>query len=347
MLRVKLGFCFVLVCNSSSHAKRSVEMDAVERANYETLNQRNDHRRSILEQGCSISNDVLVNAVNYDLDTLHSLQKNISNNVQFDAKYKRKSRISNFEINYKEQLIDLFNVDEYGLLTCLPPKTGTTNWQRFFAALIYPDKKPEDFNVPEVFNQIPRVKDKSKQIIQQLDSRREYTKLMNVRHPFARLLSAWHQKFHKNFHNLKKYVRQFGRPEIEKYERYNEEAENVYSFGAFLTYIANNGNILNFDYHWQTMSHQCMPCELKYDILTMQETSATDAVFLLEHKQLHGLTYLPGQYGDSPLLSTSLVDNYASIPRSIIEKLYKIYFVDFVLFDYSIEEFLHVAEEDF
>jgi len=124
-------------------------------------------------------------------------------------------------------------------------------------------------------------------VTDQLDSRGDFTKLMNVRHPFARLLSAWHQKFHKNFHNLVKYVRKFGRTEIEKYEDYNDEGENVYSFGAFLTYIANSASMQAYDYHWQTMSFQCMPCQIKYDVLTMQETSASDAVFLLEKKQVN------------------------------------------------------------
>lgn len=342
MLSKIFGICFL---TTPSHAKRSVEMDAVERANYESLAERNNHRISILQEGCSIRDDVLLNAVDLDFTTLRSLQRNISSNVRVDQKFRRTTENFDIQIKYREQLVDLFHVDEYGLMTCLPPKTGTTNWQRFFAALIYPDKKPEDFNVPEVFNQIPRMKDKSQRIIDQLDSRGDFTKLMNVRHPFARLLSAWHQKFHKNFHNLVKYVRQFG-SKIEKYEDYNDEGENVYSFGAFLSYIANSASMQAYDYHWQTMSFQCMPCQIKYDVLTMQETSASDAVFLLEKKQLHGLTYLPGQYGDSPLLSTSLVDNYSNIPRSIIEKLYKIYYVDFLLFDYSIDEFLHVSEDD-
>ena len=82
------------------------------------------------------------------------------------------------------------------------------------------------------------------------------------------------------------YVRKYGRTEIEKYEPYNSEKENVYSFEAFLKYIATSADMLNFDYHWQTMHFQCMPCEMGYDIVTMQETSASDAVFVLEQNQV-------------------------------------------------------------
>lgn len=329
----------------TGHTKRSMEMDAVERANFESLKERNQRRINVLQNACSLKHELLEKAIEFDFDTLHSLQRNISNDIGVDAAYKANEINTIPNIKYKQQLVDLFHVDDYELLTCLPPKTGTTNWQRFFAALIHPDIKPEDFTVPDVFSQIPRIKDKSKKVPEELDIRSQYTKLMNVRHPFARLLSAWHQKFHKDFHRLKMYVRKYGRTEIEKYEPYNSEKENVYSFEAFLQYIATSADMLNFDYHWQTMHFQCMPCEMGYDIVTMQETSASDAVFVLEQNQLQGRTYLPGQYGDSPLLSTSLVENFAKVPRSTIEKLYKIYFSDFLLFNYSIDEFLHVAEE--
>ena len=60
--------------------------------------------------------------------------------------------------------------------------------------------------------------------------------------------------------------------------------------------------------------------------------------------QLTGSTHLPGQYVDSPLLESSLVDHFSGLPRSLIEKLYQIYYDDFLLFNYSIDEFIEVAD---
>ena len=97
-------------------------MDAVERANYESLAERNDHRISILQEGCSIRDDVLLNAVDFDFSTLRSLQRNISSNVKIDDRFRRTTELPDIEIKYREQLVDLFHVDEYGLMTCLPPK---------------------------------------------------------------------------------------------------------------------------------------------------------------------------------------------------------------------------------
>ena len=122
------------------------------------------------------------------------------------------------------------------------------------------------------------------------------------------------------------------------------------------------------DYHWQSIDYQCLPCDLRYNIIVNQETSSSDAEFVTELNQvsifpkilkffkaiiklveqmifqMNGETHLPGQYTDSPLLSTSLVDQFRGLPRSLIEKLYKIYFMDFLLFDYSIDEFINVAD---
>ena len=102
-----------------------------------------------------------------------------------------------------------------------------------------------------------------------------------------------------------------------------------------------------------------MPCVVGYDVVVHQETSGSDADFFTTYKeviqniknlitnlllQLTGRTHLPGQYVDSPLLTSSLIDQFRGLPRSLIEKLYEIYFDDFLLFNYSIDEFIEAAD---
>ena len=47
-------------------------------------------------------------------------------------------------------------------------------------------------------------------------------------------------------------------------------------------------------------------------------------------------------YDDSPLRSKSTADYFkqADLPRKVIEELYSFYFMDFLLFNYTIDEFL-------
>ena len=99
------------------------------------------------------------------------------------------------------QLYDLFKLDKYKILACLPPKAGTTNWQRYFAALINSNREPENFNTPEIFHIIPRVlstdfnyKTRKQANFTSTDEIVEhfknFTRVINVRHPLGRLLSA-------------------------------------------------------------------------------------------------------------------------------------------------------------
>ena len=79
--------------------------------------------------------------------------------------------------------------------------------------------------------------------------------MINVRHPFARILSAWRQKFGKDFWNLDMFIRKYGKS-ISKFEEINMENDNVFSFRAFLEYIVNVAEINAFDYHWKTMNFE-------------------------------------------------------------------------------------------
>jgi len=85
--------------------------------------------------------------------------------------------------------------------------------------------------------------------------------MINVRHPFARILSAWRQKFGKDFWNLDMFVRKYGES-ISKFEEINMENDNVFSFRAFLEYIVNVAEINSFDYHWKTMDFEVSEGEL-------------------------------------------------------------------------------------
>ena len=58
-----------------------------------------------------------------------------------------------------EMVRSIFLVDDFNMLTCLPLKTGTTNWQRTLTSLLYVKKtgrylSPE--NVTSVFSLVPR-----------------------------------------------------------------------------------------------------------------------------------------------------------------------------------------------
>ena len=190
--------------------------------------QRNSARVAMIKKGCSLNTNKL------KFSTLRQLQHNLTNNLGLDAKYIFYLGIENLraclyptlEIQTKyltdhqppieikglqnTQLYDLFQMDQYKLLACLPPKAGTTNWQRYFAALLDPNREPEDFDDEsnEIYYATPRVLStyrgpKRKKVnftttegLTKLY--KNYTKFINVRHPLARLLSGKSLIFEQN-----------------------------------------------------------------------------------------------------------------------------------------------------
>ena len=82
---------------------------------------------------------------------------------------------------------------------------------------------------------------------------------------------------------------------------------------------------------------------MNYDYIAKQETSYPDANFILRSANLADITYLPGQYEDSLVILTGIKSWFEDISDEVMIGLYKVYFPDFVLFNYSITNFLNNA----
>ena len=92
----------------------------------------------------------------------------------------------------------------WNILICLPPKCGTTNWQRAMTVLKmnYPtdsnvkesDIKPEELTAPKLYKELDTfiVSKKEKVRERQIDA--TFDKILNGRNPFTRLFSAWNDK---------------------------------------------------------------------------------------------------------------------------------------------------------
>lgn len=79
---------------------------------------------------------------------------------------------------------------------------------------------------------------------------------------------------------------------------------------------------------------------MNYQYITKQETSAADAAFILDKNGVSHLTYLPGQYADSLVKEKRAADYFVGVDKETIKTIYNIYFMDFVMFNYTIDEYL-------
>ena len=96
-----------------------------------------------------------------------------------------------------------------------------------------------------------------------------YTKILFVREPMERMVSAYRDKFenpNKYYHNL------FGKPIISKY-RANPSAEALktgdgVTFKEFVQYLLDVHRPVGMDIHWDQANNLCHPCLLDYDFIS-------------------------------------------------------------------------------
>lgn len=80
--------------------------------------------------------------------------------------------------------------------------------------------------------------------------RNDFVRWINVRHPFSRLLSAWRQKFDKNYSGVDQYMKYVEK--IQLFKGSEPDDDHVASFDGFLSYTANVANDEFYNEHWKS-----------------------------------------------------------------------------------------------
>ena len=129
--------------------------------------------------------------------------------------------VSKEDINFTiAHLTNVFYDDKYKLIMCAVPKAATSNWQRVLAVLKYDGTRlPESFHHSNLYNQLNRFsmlaeslgEEQAKLEIMKRFNDPAYMKWINVRHPFARLVSAWRDKFEKTSSGESYWMRKYGK----------------------------------------------------------------------------------------------------------------------------------------
>lgn len=258
-------------------------------------------------------------------------------------------------------LIDnLFMTEEYKIRTCLPTKTGSTSWLRTLLSLqkYHGKKSPEEVRESwgSMQEKMPRNGWLLEEAAKSKDGSHGWLTLMTVRHPFARLYSAWKDKFRKGQQWLKVIENQF-KPFLVRLE-HEDMSESIYkySFNAFVEMVA----LTNFDgerdRHWMSLHTYCSPCTVPYDIIIKQENGFEENDFVLRVYDQEGaypkLNGIPkkSQWGnvvENHVITTEdMLEPWRNVKKTIMKELYKTYYLDFVYFDYSVDEFIEIGVED-
>jgi len=244
--------------------------------------------------------------------------------------------------NIKEN--DLMYDQRHQLLFCRNAKVGTTTWLTHFLRLssLSDDAKNDTmYSSPKLHKNIPplfRVPNNS-----DLDLRvlaKSTTSFSMVRHPFERLVSAYQDKMvdgtDPSYFNVKNFI----------FDKYGEV-----TFPNFIRMIlyksrtkCKSMNTCKLDKHWKPFISRCAFCDIPYRVIAKAETFEEDQLYI---GQLAGVKLEQVESHHSSGGSTrDLARGYfQQLDTNTVDKLYKLYQVDFEMFGYSPELYLSYAKQ--
>ncbi|XP_002741234.1 carbohydrate sulfotransferase 9-like [Saccoglossus kowalevskii] len=223
--------------------------------------------------------------------------------------------------NYKNVKLshEMYVDDKYKMVYCPVPKVATSNWRRVL--MVMGGRYNSTTNISDstwgnYVKHFPRLssfnsEEKERRLL-------TYTKVLFVRHPFERLLSAYRDKIER------------------KTTRLGRRHGNINSFQSFVRFVI--GHQASADVHWQTYEKLCKPCDVQYDIIGKYETLSRDANYVLQYIGADDVVTFPGwePHGTNSSLSLLTNEYFSKVRKSEIEKLYAIYENDFKMFGYEL-----------
>ncbi|XP_022084669.1 carbohydrate sulfotransferase 11-like isoform X2 [Acanthaster planci] len=277
-------------------------------------------------------------------------QRQIREGCQAMANFTR--NVPTFEKLPKQALTHLIVDDNYRLLYCSVPKVASTSWVRIFLVLKGVLEKEND--VEQKF--VHRGAMESLRLLSSYTDSEvrtilsTYTKIVFVRNPFTRLLSAFRNKLESkespNGHNLWKgwvhRIKNQGRNGPPPVELGSEAQEGNLTFREFVRYVSNRSAMANK--HWTSMVHRCRPCQINYTFVGKIETIKADSRALFKLAKIDKLVSFPDAGGSSPTNSSTskiIASYFAELSSTDINRLHKRYQWDFRIFGYNLEQGHH------
>lgn len=230
----------------------------------------------------------------------------------------------------------LFVEHKHKFIYCEVPKVGCSNWKRTIFVL----QSGLDAKVSEIEHDNIHHTSLIKRLVSyppalQKEFLSNYTKVMFTRHPLERLVSAYRDKL---LHSEPFYSTTVAN-EIKAMFRKNKNSSGKVSFQEFVSFIAAKPP-QNLDIHWKPMFLLCDPCNIHYDIVGKYETLGLDSEHVLKAIGAPESLQYPSlkRYGSEKRTDGSITLEYLrQLTSEQIEKIKKVYEMDFFLFNYTMK----------
>ncbi|XP_068700787.1 carbohydrate sulfotransferase 11-like isoform X1 [Montipora foliosa] len=222
--------------------------------------------------------------------------------------------------------------NRYKTLFCFVPKVACGNWKRVFLVLNGHFNTTAEISGETAHNsRLLDTLDKytSQEITQKLET---YKKILFVREPLQRVLSAYRNKFTTEYHK-RVYHERVDKEIVKKY-RGNSTIDHQYAtFNEFVKYLIDLRPREKLDIHWKPQHHICDPCSIKYDFIGRYHTLKSDAKRALGIMGVNNEIEFPdiGKRNNGQRIMRQF---YSEITENEFLRLRKIYDMDYQLFEY-------------
>ncbi|XP_011612695.1 carbohydrate sulfotransferase 11 isoform X1 [Takifugu rubripes] len=257
--------------------------------------------------------------------------------------YSRKRRVL-IPDDLKHIIVD----DQHSLLYCYVPKVACTNWKRVLMVLTGAAGSQRDpLAIPANEAHVPKnLRTLSEYSTAQINQRlRSYLKFVFVREPFERLVSAYRNKFTRSYNTA--FHKRYGR-KIVKRHRMDPQPEalergNDVSFEEFVYYLVDPATQREepFNEHWERVHSLCHPCLIHYDVVGKYETLEQDSRYVLQLAGVEDQVSFPTSSKSTRTTGDMAAQFFHNISPFYQKRLYNLYRMDFLLFNYSVPEYLN------
>ncbi|KAK1117026.1 hypothetical protein K0M31_017074 [Melipona bicolor] len=274
--------------------------------------------------------------------------------------YKDPSKPSAFKHPPTPQYSVFYIVRSRDLSYCPIYKAGSTTW--IYNLCLLMNVREEELNSgKEQISTIARRAIPELEFPEADEALRTTKKLLVVRHPFERLLSAYRDKLENSVagreHGTLHFYRKYGSKIVEKYRETNFTPPGEYlvirrkdvplpagiepTFREFVQYLIHT-DLANYgDDHWIPYYLYCTPCLVDYDIIAKVETLWQDQIYTI-HK-LHLQDTIKPKWRHSSGYENASMIYFGQLSKDLIQKLYEKFKLDFELFDYSPDDYYQYA----
>nr|XP_057940620.1 carbohydrate sulfotransferase 11-like isoform X2 [Doryrhamphus excisus] len=245
-----------------------------------------------------------------------------------------------------EDLKHLIVDDNHSLIYCYVPKVACTNWKRVLMVLTSDGRYTDPLSIPANEAHIAgNLRALSEFSVPEINRRlRTYLKFVFVREPFERLVSAYRNKFTRSYNTAfhKRYGTKIIRRHRTKPDPEALEKGNDVSFQEFVRYLVDPQTQREepFNEHWERVHSLCQPCLIHYDIVGKYETLEPDAQAVLSLAGVEDKLQFPTSGKITRTDGNMAARFFKHISPFYQKKLFNLYRMDFLLFNYSTPEYL-------